>query len=49
MSIWQFNAAVHGWNEAQGADDKKLTPQEKDDLWTWLDTKPDTVRRPLLN
>lgn len=47
MSMWQFSAAIHGWNEAQGGGENKLSVEEKDELWKWLDTKPATVVRQL--
>ena len=37
MSVWQFAAAVEGWTKVHCADeDKKLSAEEADDLWEWL-------------
>lgn len=33
-SLWQFFAAVEGWNAAHGAKDgPAITPEQEDDLW----------------
>jgi hypothetical protein len=30
MSLWQFMAAVTGWNKAQGGDDKPAAPTKEE-------------------
>ncbi|UGX87124.1 hypothetical protein [Phyllobacterium meliloti] len=37
MSIWQFMAALDGYEKANSSgEDKKLTEQEKDELFEWI-------------
>ncbi len=38
MSMWQFNAALEGYVEANSADDGagKLSEKEADELWEWM-------------
>lgn len=43
MSLWEFGAAVDGWNRANGADEGSggaLSSKEKDELWDWLQQQP---------
>lgn len=38
MSMFQYFAALDGFIAANSADeDKKLTQDEKDELWEWID------------
>lgn len=37
--MWQYMAAVDGYAKANAADDGKLSAQEVDDVWQWLQTK----------
>lgn len=47
MTIWEFRAAVDGWNRANGnAEDSsgsgggKLSDREKDEIWEWMQEQP---------
>lgn len=38
MSLWQYQAAVNGYTEANTADDdKSLTDEETSELGKWID------------
>jgi hypothetical protein len=37
MSMWQFLAALEGFQNANDPDaDKALSTQERDELWDWI-------------
>ncbi|MET3601811.1 hypothetical protein [Martelella mangrovi] len=38
MSMWQFNAALEGYVEANSADESagKLSQSEADEIWEWM-------------
>jgi hypothetical protein len=44
MSMWEFRAAVDGWNRANGnAEDSSggpLSEREKDEIWEWMQEQP---------
>lgn len=40
ISLWQYLAAVEGYAAAHDPEGNgKLSSQEEDDLWTWLQSK----------
>lgn len=40
MSIWEYMAALDGFNQANDPDaEKRLSGEEKDELWAWLQGK----------
>lgn len=40
MSMWQFMAAAEGFVKANSPDKAgKMTSDEKDDLWEWMQSK----------
>lgn len=41
MTIWETQAVMAEWAKAHGVDDKKLSADEKDELWDWLGTQSD--------
>lgn len=42
-SPWEFQSAVDGWMDANTSDEGTLTDAEKDDLWAWMQEKPEVV------
>lgn len=39
MSMWQFMVAVEGYVKAHTSDDGKLSADEVDDVWKWMQSK----------
>ena len=45
-SPWEFQAAVDGWLDANTPDEGggyAMSDAEKDDLWEWMQSKPETM------
>jgi len=44
-SPWEFQAAVDGWVDANTTDEDgpSLSDTEKDELWAWMQDKPEIV------
>jgi hypothetical protein len=42
MSIWEFSAVAERWIEAHdgGQRDGKLSKEEADEIWDWMQSKP---------
>lgn len=42
MSLWQYKAAVQGWNKANGGEGggSALDEREADEIASWLDEPP---------
>lgn len=43
QSLWQFSAAWNGYVEANSPSDGKLTEQQAQDLFEWIDRDPAPV------
>lgn len=43
QSLWQFSAAWNGYVEANSPSDGKLTEQQAQDLFDWIDASTATV------
>lgn len=46
MSMWQFVAVQTYRQAAQENAEAGLSEAEADDIWTWMQEKPETVRSP---
>lgn len=46
MSVWQVMSICEGYAEVHAVKDTKLSEGEKDEIWEWMQEKPDTVRVP---